>query len=253
MNAERPKVTVITGASAGLGRALCQQFLQHGSVVAGIARREAELAELAALHPDRFLPVPADIADTAAVDAAFDRIREVCGPVSTLINNAAVHPRRSILDETAASFERTMQVNLTGMVACTVQALRDMVPAGQGRIVNVTSYAGDAPAPLSAAYSVSKGACRIFTKSLVADLHAEFPHIVVSEWIPGIMNTEMGPAHGIDPRLAARWGYRLAQMQDPGLAGILFERDSSVVPPRGLRQRIRERLTGRRPTRIMLD
>lgn len=248
-----PGVTVVTGASAGLGRALCAELLGQGAIVAGIARSQEPLTEIAAAHPGRFLPLPIDVADPGAVAEAFARIRADLGPVATLVNNAAVYPHRDILDETPESFDRTLQVNLGGMVACTAEALRDMVPRGTGRIVNVTTHAGEAPAPLAAAYSVSKGACRIYTRALLADLGDRFPDIVITEWIPGALNTAMGLPEGIDPQEAARWGVRLARMTDRGISGLTFERDRSVPPPMGLKRRLVNRFLGQRVRVIRLD
>lgn len=237
-------VTVVTGASAGLGRALCEALLAQGARVAGIARSEDLLEGIAGAHPGRFLPLPADVADRAAVSAAFARIRTELGWVSTLINNAAVFPHRDILDETAESFDQTVQVNLGGMVACTAEALQDMVPRGKGRIINVTSFASEAPAPLAAAYSVSKGACRIYTRALLADLGDRFPDIIITEWIPGALDTDMGIPEGIDPREAAQWGVKLAQMQDRAISGLIFERDRSMSQPIGLKRRLLNRFLG---------
>lgn len=248
-----PGVTVVTGASRGLGRALCELLLEQGTRVAGIARSGDLLAGMAEAHPGRFLPLPADVADPGVVAAAFARIRAELGPVSTLINNAAVYPHRDILDETPESFDRTLQVNLGGMVTCTAEALQDMVPRGSGRIINVTTYADAAPAPLAAAYSVSKGACRIYTRALLADLGDRFPDIVINEWIPGALNTSMGVPEGIDPRDAAQWGVRLARMQDRAISGLSFERDRSVSPPMGLKRRLLNRLLGQSAQVVRLD
>ena len=122
-----------------------------------------------------------------------------------------------------------------------------MVQTGFGRILNVSSYADVAPLSASAGYSVSKGAARILTRALVADLGDRFPGIVIGDWMPGMLATRMGVAAGLDPVQAARWGARLALWHDPALTGTIFEMDREVLPPRGLKRRILERLTGRRP------
>ncbi len=240
------QMCVITGAGSGLGRALAVALCRRGVLVAGFGRRHAALQQTAALAGATFTPVVADISNPVAVRTAFERVREIA-PVRILINNAAVYPHRDILDETADSFMHTVGVNLGGTVACTLEALSDMTAAGRGRIVNVSSFADIAPGPCSAAYSVSKGAGRILSRALVADLGDRLPDIVVSTWMPGILATDMGLADGLDPAEAAQWGASLALMGDRTLNGAVFERDCEVLPPRGLKSKVKDLLRGKRP------
>lgn len=240
-------VAVVTGAGAGLGRALALELIAQGMTVAGIGRDAQSLAALAEQAGPTFHPVPMDVADTKAVSASFDMIRERVGPVTLLINNAATYPRRDFLDEGPEDFMRTVAVNLGGVVACSHAALKGMVDVGFGRILNVASFADVAPLPASAGYAVSKGAARILTRALVADLADRFPGIVIGDWMPGVLATRMGPAAALDPAQAARWGVRLALWHDPSLTGTVFERDRELLPPRGLKRRLLERLKGRSP------
>ena len=237
-------ITVVTGAGGGLGRALARELAGRGHVVAGFGRDMAALAQTGAgLPPDLFLPVAVDVADAAAVSRAFAAI----DPVSRLINNAALYPRRDFLDETAETFMATIAVNLGGTAACTRAALTGMVERGRGRILNVATFADVAPLPASSAYAVGKGAARILTRALIADLGDRFPHIVINDWMPGMLATRMGIAQGLPPEVAARWGATLALMDDPGLTGTTWEMDRELPPPRSLRRRLLDRLTGRRP------
>ena len=114
-----------------------------------------------------------------------------------------------------------------------------MVETGIGRIVNVGSFADLGPIPCSSAYSVSKGAARIFTRALVADIGDRFPDIVITTWMPGILATDMGLDTGIDPSIAAKWGVSLALWHDPALNGTIFERDREILDPLSLKQRIK--------------
>ena len=167
------------------------------------------------------------MADPAQVTRAFADI----GPVTRLINNAALYPRRDFLDETAETFMATIAVNLGGVVACTRAALTGMVDRGQGRILNVSTFADLTPLPASAAYAVGKGAARILTRALIADLGDRFPHIVINDWMPGMLATRMGIAQGLPPETAARWGATLALMDDPTLTGTTWEMDRELPPP----------------------
>lgn len=233
------KLAVITGAGGGLGRALAIELTRRGLRVAGFGRRLEPLQETGRMAGSAFIPVQVDVADANAVAAAFAALP---APVTHLINSAAVYPRRDILDETPASFAATVAINLGGVVACTDAALRQMVQTGVGRIMNVSTFADIAPLPASAAYAVSKGAARIFTRALVADLGDRLPRIVINDWMPGMLATGMGIADGLDPAVAARWGAELVLMDDPTLTGTVWEMDRELLPPRSFKGRIKDRL-----------
>lgn len=245
-------VAVVTGAGGGLGRALSRELAGRGHVVAGLGRDAEALSETGTNCEGRFHPVIADLADPEQVTRAFAEIDQI-GPVRILVNNAAVYPRRDILDETPESFAATMSTNLGGVVAATHEALMRMIETGHGRIVNVASMADIAPLPGSAAYSVSKGAARIYTRAVVADLQDRFPSIVVSDWLPGMLATRMGVRDGLAPEDAARWGARLATWHDPSLNGTVWEMNRELLPPRSLKGRIKDRLLGKRRVARVLD
>ena len=232
-------VVVITGAGGGLGRALAVELTRRGLRVAGFGRRFEALQETGRIAGAAFIPVQVDVTDAGAVAAAFAALP---APVTHLINNAAVYPRLDILQESPASFAATVAINLGGVVACTDAALRQMVQTGLGRIMNVSTFADIAPLPASAAYAVSKGAARIYTRALVSDLGDRFPQIVINDWMPGMLATGMGIAQGLDPAVAARWGAELLLMDDPGLTGTVWEMDRELLPPRSFKGRIKDRL-----------
>lgn len=227
-------VVVVTGAGGGLGRALAQVLVREGYTVAGLSR-DGE-------GPEGVRGFAVDVAQPEAVARGFAEIRAALGPVSVLVNNAAVYPRRDLLDEDGESFAATVAVNLGGVVSCTRAALDDMVVRGQGRVLNVATFADLNPLPCSAAYSVSKGAARIFTRAVIADIADRFPGIVVSDWMPGMLATRMGVPDGVSPEVAAEWGARLALSRDPALTGSVFEMDCEVLSPRGLKRRVRDAL-----------
>lgn len=242
------QLAVITGAGSGLGQALALELCARGLLVVGLGRGEDALQETAALAGDSFTPVVADVSDPTQVRAAFETIRAVA-PVSILINNAGVYPHRDIFDESPESFMQTVAINLGGTVACTSEALKDMTKAGRGRILNVSSFADMHPLPCSAAYSVSKGAVTTFSRALVADLGDRLPKIVISTWMPGMLNTDMGLADGLNPAVAAKWGAGLVLWDEPSLNGAVFEMDREILPPRGLKGRLKDavRLKRRKP------
>ncbi len=193
-------VAVVTGACGGLGAALSRALVKEGVQVVGIARTISKVDALADELGALFTPVVADVGDATAIAQAFETIAADIGPVTILINNAAVYPRCDILAETPQSFMRSVEINLGGVFNCCHAVLPGMVERGAGRIINVSTYAHIAPLQAAAAYSVSKGAAHVFTKSLVADLSDRFPNIVINEWIPGELRTEMGVPEVLIPR-----------------------------------------------------
>ena len=240
----REGIAVVTGAGAGLGRELSRNLIAEGVRVAGIGRSPAPLSDLAVELGNAFMPVTADVADPAAVARAFEEIKAAAGVPTILINNAAVYPRRDILDETPESFMQSVNINLGGVFYCCHAVLPGMVQRGYGRIVNLSTFAHIAPAPTAAAYSITKGAAQTLTKSLVADLGDRFPDIVINDWIPGALKTRMGIPDGIEPADAAKWGVRLALWHDPMLTGRLFDQDIEILEPISLKRKLLNKLIG---------
>ncbi|WP_435230695.1 SDR family oxidoreductase [Pseudopelagicola sp. nBUS_20] len=246
-------MVVLTGAGSGLGRALAINLCRNGVRVAGFGRRKSALLETANEAGKLFIPIATDVSDPAQVASAFQQVRAI-SPVTHLINNAAVYPHRDIFAETAFTFMETINTNLGGMVACTREALTDMGSVGRGSIVNVSSFADVLPAQCGAAYSVSKGACTIFSRALVADLSDRLPGIIVTTWMPGILATDMGIPEGMDPKIAARWGAALALWNDRTLNGAVFEMDREILAPQGLKRRLKNLILAKsqKPRRISL-
>lgn len=244
-----PSVALVTGAGRGLGRELALTLAGRGLKVAALGRNRADLEDVASAGTGagQILPVVADVSDWDSLRAGFAQIEAELGAVDTLINNAAIYPHRDFLEESPEHFMQTLSINVGGMAACSMLALERMVERGTGRIVNLTSFADRAPAPLAAGYSVSKGAARILTRSMIADLGDRFPNIVINEWIPGALNTGMGVADGHEPRIAAQWGAALALWHDPELTGLVFVEDREQLEQLSLKRRIFNKVTGRTP------
>ncbi len=239
-------VAVVTGAGSDLGRALTAALAMRGLKVAGISATPFEPVHAGVV------PIIADVRDPAAVAAAFADIRDRLGAPTILINGAEVYPHRDILEETPASFMDTVQMNLGGAFNCCHAVLPDMVARGHGRIVNIVTFADVLPAPMAAGYSVSKGALRILTRALVADLGDRFPGIVITDWVPGTHTPRKGIPDGVDPGVAAEWGANLALLQDREINGLVFLQDREHMPPRSLKGRVKDRVLGRGRVRVRL-
>ncbi|MES2815026.1 MAG: SDR family NAD(P)-dependent oxidoreductase [Pseudomonadota bacterium] len=241
---ELAEIAVITEASWGLGKELALALVRRGIAVAGIAREPFET--------EGVLSIAADVRQPEEVARAFGVIRDRLGSPTILVNNAETYPDRDILDETPASFMDTVQLNLGGAFNCCHEVLPAMVQKGTGRIINVVTFADVSPAPLAAGYSVSKGALRILTRALVADLGDRFPGIVVNDWVPGTHRPRKGIPDGVDPAVAAEWGATLALMRGPEINGRVFLRDHEHLVHRSLKGRVKDRVLGRGRVRIRL-
>ncbi len=232
---------LITGAGSGLGRALACRLTKEGMTVIGLGRRAAALEETAKQAGNTFTPIPTDISDFNALRAAFDQLNGK-PPLTLLINNAATYPRRDILDETPESFMATMSTNFGGTLAATRLALDHFTKTGFGRILNVATFADLNPLPTASAYSTSKGANRILTRALIADLGDRFPDITITDWMPGMLATDMGIPDGLPPAQSAIWGADLALWHDRSLNGATFEQNREILPSQGLKTRLKNAL-----------
>jgi NAD(P)-dependent dehydrogenase (short-subunit alcohol dehydrogenase family) len=169
------KVALITGASAGIGRATAVRFLGAGWRVVLAGRRADELDATiakAGSPAGMALAVPTNVADPASVAALFDRTRAVFGRLDVLFNNAGINAPGIPLEElTYEQWKNVVDVNLSGAFLCTQQAFRimkDQTPRG-GRIINNGSISAHAPRPNSAPYTSTKHAITGLTKSTSLD------------------------------------------------------------------------------------
>lgn len=240
------RTVVITGASGGLGRALAQEAAQRGDVPIGFARDEAGLAVTqCSISTGRFEGEIVDVSEFAKVSDAVSRVIERHGRVDALICNAAVYPRLSLLEQSPDDWMQVLAINVGGVMACIRAVLPSMMAEAKGRIIVVGSFADMSPLPKSSAYSASKGALHSLVKATVAELAGDFPDILVNEWIPGALRTQMGIPEGIDPAEAARWGIDLLNLPPGGPTGRVFERNLLVEPPQSFKRRVLRKLLRR--------
>lgn len=166
-------IVVVSGASAGIGRAVARRFGQAGWRVALIARGvdglEAARREIAASGGEAMVIV-ADVADEAAVDAAAARVEHEWGPIDVWINNAMVTAFCEFMDLSPADFRRATEVTYLGSVWGMRAALSRMVPRDRGTIVQVGSALAYRSIPLQSAYCGAKSALRGFIDSLRSEL-----------------------------------------------------------------------------------
>ena len=172
-NASRPEVVVVTGASAGVGRAIVREFAQHGAAIGLLARGleglEAARQEVEAAG-GRALVVPTDVSDDVQVERAAEMVERQLGPIDIWINNAMVSVLSPFQQMTTADFRRVTDVTYLGYVHGTQAALRRMVPRNRGTIVQIGSALAYRAIPLQSAYCAAKHAVQGFTESLRCEL-----------------------------------------------------------------------------------
>ena len=168
------KISVITGAGAGVGRATAEEFARNGWNVALLSRDPERLeraaAELNAAYGVRTLPIPTDVADAEAMEAAADRVERELGPIDAWINVAMSTVFSPVADLTAAEVERGTRVTYLGQVHGMMTALKRMRTRDRGTIVNVGSALAYRSVPLQAIYCGAKAAIRGFTDSLRSEI-----------------------------------------------------------------------------------
>ena len=166
-------VIVITGASAGVGRATAREFAIHGHRIALLARGKTGL-EAAAQEVEELggcsLVIPTDVGDADQVEAAATRVEDTFGPIDVWINNAMVSVLSPAIQMPPEEFQRVTNVTYLGAVYGTLAALRRMKPRNRGTIVQVGSALAYRSIPLQSAYCAAKHGLRGFTDSLRSEL-----------------------------------------------------------------------------------
>jgi len=167
------KIVVVTGASAGVGRATVRAFARQGADV-GLLARGVDGLEAARREVESFggraVVVPTDVADADQVEAAAERIERELGPIDVWVNNAMASVFSPVKELQADEVKRVTEVTYLGVVYGTLAALKRMLPRDAGAIVQVGSALAYRGIPLQAAYCGAKHAIQGFTESLRCEL-----------------------------------------------------------------------------------
>lgn len=166
------RVAVVTGGASGVGRSIAAHLAAAGHAVAVLdidgPAAERAAAELTA-GGARSIGCCVDVSDRASVDASLEQVRSTLGPIGILVTSAAVSGFIKFEDISFDEWQRTISVNLHGTFHCIQSALRDMVAAKWGRVVTISSAAGQTASARQVHYSASKGGIIAMTKSLAAE------------------------------------------------------------------------------------
>ncbi len=213
-------VVVVTGASAGLGRAIAHQFARRGARVALLARNPDALqaaADECSILGGSGLPIPTDVSDPEAVESAAARVEAELGPIDVWVNNAMVSVFSPAKEMTPADYRRVTDVLYLGFVYGTLSALRRMLPRDRGTVVQIGSALAYRSIPLQSAYCACKHAINGFTDSIRCELHHDKSRVKITavhmpamntwqfNWVKNRLPNNTQPVPPIyDPELAAK-------------------------------------------------
>jgi len=210
------RIALITGSSAGIGRALAFGLARAGATVVVNGRDAARVAAtLDALRADGQTAHGAvfDVTDAAAVDAGVGRIESEVGPIRILVNNAGMQRRMPLEDYPLETWRELMRTNVDSMFIVGQAVARRMIPRRAGRIINICSVQSELGRPNIAPYTTSKGAVKMLTKGMAIDWGRH--GIQVNGIGPGYFKTELNRALVDDEKFSAwltgrtplgRWG-----------------------------------------------
>ena len=193
MNGRPEGSALVTGGSRGIGAAIAKALAAEGWPVGVNYRSDAEAAEAVVREitdaGGRAIAVQADIGDPDAADTIFKRLEEELGPVLVLVNNAGVRADGLSPQIDDEDWQKVIDTNLSAAFRLTRRALRPMIRARFGRIVNIASIVGQRANPGQANYAASKAGLVALTKTVAAEVAKR--GVTVNAVAPGLIETEM--------------------------------------------------------------
>ncbi|MFW5924649.1 MAG: 3-oxoacyl-[acyl-carrier-protein] reductase [Myxococcota bacterium] len=190
------RVALVTGGSRGIGRAVAQTLARAGAHVVINYQGNVEAAQQTAAAVEstggKATVARFDVADASEVDRALGDLVKELGRLDILVNNAGISLDQLLMRVKPEEVERTFSVNVSGAIWCAKAAIRPMMRAKRGRIINLSSVVGEAGNPGQAVYASSKAALIGLTKSLAREYASR--GITVNAVAPGFIETEMTAA-----------------------------------------------------------
>ena len=210
------RVAIVTGGGSGIGQAISERLAADGAAVA-IFDRDGAAAEATAATIESSggtaIGLTVDVTDRAGIDAGVVEVRDRLGRPTILVNNAGLDGFDKFLNISLESWNRILEVNLTGTFQCCQAVVPQMLEAGWGRIVNISSSSAQGGQPMMTHYVASKAGVIGFTKALALELGPK--GITVNTIPPGFIDTPM-----------------LRSSEARGLLGQGVEHHASVTPVR---------------------
>jgi 3-oxoacyl-[acyl-carrier protein] reductase len=190
--AEGSRVSLVTGAGSGIGRAIAEKLAREGERVVVNDLEQASAEEVVAGIEEsggEATSAPGDVSDPEDVGRMVERAREAFGPIEVLVNNAGYGQQKPFVELTVEDFDRMIGVHLRGAFLCTSAVLPEMLAAGRGVIVNIASQLGQIGGVELSHYSAAKAGIIGLTKSLAREVSAQ--GVRVNAVAPGPINTEL--------------------------------------------------------------
>lgn len=210
------KTALITGGSRGIGRAISERFYEQGAKLFIMARNPEQLAQACAdidvKKENRVIGIPCDIGNKESIDAAMAKIKELGGDINILVNCAGINLREPLESMKLETWNKVMDVNLTGAFLITQACFEFMKDKG-GKIINIASLMSEIARPTIAAYTASKGGIKMFTRAIAIEW-AQY-NIQANAIVPGYIATDMNKTLIEDEKFntficnrtpAGRWG-----------------------------------------------
>lgn len=235
----KDKVALITGASKGIGKSIGRALAEAGAHTILTARSEGLLKknkEEIERSGGRATVIAADLSREGDITALFNKIKKSIGKLDILINNAGLIKSGKLIDFPMKEFDSMIAVNLRAVFICCQQALKIMIPAGNGYIINISSVVGFKGYPDQTAYTASKHGVMGLTKALAAEVQEN--GIRVSAILPGGVDTsfigsvhpDLDPSILIRPEDISRTVLYLLSLSDNAMVDQVYIRRSSGSP-----------------------
>jgi len=187
------KVALVTGASRGLGKAIALQLAKEGAQVvvnyAKSAEKAGEVVDAIQSAGGNALPMQTDVSNFEEVEKMVDAIYEKFGRIDILVNNAGVNKDELLISMEKEDWNTVISTNLGGLFNCTKTVAKYMMLQKHGRIINISSIAGERGGRGQSNYAASKGGVNAFTRSVAMELAPK--KITVNAVAPGVFETEM--------------------------------------------------------------
>ena len=189
----KDRVAIVTGAARGIGKAICLALAEEGAIIVGVDvvasdKSEALVSEIKAMGGVAEA-YQADVRDFEAIEKMAQHVIEKYNRLDILVNNAGVNRDALILMMTPEQWREVIEINLYGAFHCTKAVAQQMMFQKSGRIINISSIAGQTPGRGHANYAASKGAVNAFTRAAAVELAPK--KVTVNAVAPGVIETEM--------------------------------------------------------------
>lgn len=231
------RVALVTGGSKGLGRAMAEGLASGGADVVLVSRNAAEAAaaadEICAEYGCKVLGIAADVADESAINVAVGTVLNAFGKIDILINSAGINIRGPIDQLSYVDFQKVQATNVNGLWLTTRAVIPSMKAHGYGRVINISSTLGIVGLANRTAYSASKGAVTLMTRTMALEFapfgitcNAICPGPFLTEMNIPVADTEQARRDIVGATALGRWG-RLEEIQ--GAAIYLASEASSYT------------------------